>query len=385
MRGCAALSSPSVFASLAILSLIACGKAEIIKKPPAVRTLVVGKSEVTRQSRYSANILPAVRVDLAFKLGGYVEWIAEVKTPDGKTRLLEEGDEVTQGQVLVRVRAGEVTEKLGEVQAAGSGAAAQADISRQEFERARGLFEKGAISKSQFDAARAGYQASQAQVAAAAAGSKQVRSAIADTSLRSPINGVVLKRLVEVGSLVGPGVPGFIVADISSVRASFGLPDSLVSTLKLGSPISVSVEAMPGVTFPGVVHRVGAAADLATRVFEVETRIPNSSGVLRTGMVATVRLGDDGGTKSEVLVPLSAIVRSVTQPGGFAVFLVKEDSGTPRVALTTVELGEIHGNVVPAVSGLNVGDTLVVMGAGLLSDGEVVRVIPGEGSNAAQK
>ena len=102
-------------------------------------------------------------------------------------------------------------------------------------------------------------------------------------------------------------------------------------------------------------------------------------------MVATVRLGDDGGTKSEVLVPLSAIVRSVTQPGGFAVFLVKEDSGTPRVALTTVELGEIHGNVVPAVSGLNVGDTLVVMGAGLLSDGEVVRVIPGEGSNAAQK
>jgi RND family efflux transporter MFP subunit len=384
MRGYAALSSRSICASLAFLSLLGCGKAEILEKPPAVRTIVLGKSAVTRQSRYSANILPAVRVDLAFKLGGYVDWIAEVRTPDGKTRLLEEGDQVTQGQVLVRVRAGEVTEKLGEVQAAGSGAAAQADISRQEFERARGLFEKGAISKSQFDAARAGYQASQAQVAAASAGSKQVRSAIADTSLRSPINGVVLKRLVEVGSLVGPGVPGFIVADISTVRASFGLPDTLVSTLKLGSPISVSVEAMPGVTFPGVVHRVGAAADLATRVFEVETRIPNASGVLRTGMVATVRLGDEAGSRSELLVPLSAIVRSVTKPGGFAVFLVKDDGGTSRVALTPVELGEIHGNVVPAVSGVNVGDKLVVMGAGLLSDGEEVRVIPGEGNHAAQ-
>jgi multidrug efflux system membrane fusion protein len=368
---------------LAVVS--ACGSAPITKKAPAVRTITLGKSEITRQSRYSANILPAVRVDLAFKLGGYVEYIAEVKTADGKTRLIEEGDQVTQGQVLVRVRAGEITERLGEAQAAGSGAAAQADISRQEFERARSLFEKGAISKSQFDAARAGYQASQAQVAAAAAGSKQVRSAIADTSLRSPINGVILKRMVEVGSLVGPGVPGFIVADISSVKASFGLPDAMVASLKVGSPIAVSVEAMPGVTFPGVVNRVGTAADIATRVFEVETSIPNPNGVLRTGMVASVRVGDEVTGRTELLVPLSAIVRSATKQGGFAVFLVQDAGGLPKVVLTDIELGDIHGNAVPALSGLKEGDVVVVMGAGLLSDGEAVRIIPSEGAVHAAK
>ncbi|MFO0724742.1 MAG: efflux RND transporter periplasmic adaptor subunit [Myxococcota bacterium] len=383
MTGSAARCSLSIILSLSV-PFLGCGQKTSAKLPPAVRVITLGKSEVTRQSRYSANILPATRVDLAFKIGGYVEFIAEVKTPDGKTRLLEEGDPVTQGMVLVRVRAGEVTEKLGEARAAGSGAAAQADIARQEFERARSLFEKGAISKSQFDGARAQYRASQANVEAAAAGAKQVRSAVSDTTLKSPIDGVVLKRMIEVGSLVGPGVPGFIVADTSSVRASFGLPDTLLGTLQLGSPIQVSVEALPGVTFSGVVSRVAPAADMATRVFEVETSIPNPRGVLKTGMVASVRLGD-GGSKSELLVPLSALVRSTNKPEGFAVFLAGERSGKQYVTLTDVELGEIHGNAVPAISGLKPDDTVVVMGAGLLSDGEEVRIIPGEGElHAAQ-
>ncbi|MBK6688692.1 MAG: efflux RND transporter periplasmic adaptor subunit [Deltaproteobacteria bacterium] len=354
------------------------------RKATAVRVMEAVETVVQRQARYSANILPATRVDLMFKIGGYVENLAETKGPDGKMRLLNEGDRVEKGQLLARVKAGEVTEKLGEVRAMGSGAAAQQEMAKQEFERARTLFERGAISKSQFDAARAGYRAATAQSAAASAGAAQVRSAIADMTLRSPIDGVILKRLVEVGTLVGPGVPGFIVADTTSVKASFGVPDTQLGALKLGSPISVTIEALPGQQFSGSVSRVAPSADLATRVFEVETSIPNPSGVLKTGMVATVRLGDLNEAKPEVLLPLSAIVRSPRDANAFAVFVVKTEGAIERVSLRDVQLGEIYANFVPATQGIAPKERVVVMGTGLLSDGQEVRIIPEEdGARAA--
>lgn len=387
MRACAgcSMSSPSHKLVLIAFALAqACGDGAVAaRKPTAVRTMTIAETELARQSRYTANILPVVRVDMAFKIGGYIEWIEQVKGSDGKLRSIGEGDLVEKGQLLARVRAGEVTEKLGEVQAMGSGAAAQAEAANEQFERARTLFEKGSIPKSQFDAARAAYKATRAQVAAANAGAKQVRSVVSETTLRSPINGIILKRTIEVGSLVGPGVPGFIVADVSIVKASFGVPDTLLGSLKLGSPISVSAEALPGETFSGVVSRIAPAADLATRVFEVETTIPNTEGSLKTGMVATVHLGEEGEAKKELLVPLSAIVRSPGKKAGFAIFIVNQQDGKHYAFLREVVLGEINSNYVPAISGLHSGESVVVMGAGLLSDGEEVRIIPSESAGYA--
>lgn len=368
----------AALAAIALLLAPACSRPLPQRKATAVRVMEAVETTVQRQARYSANILPATRVDLMFKIGGYVESLAETRGADGKMRLVTEGDRVEKGQVLARVKAGEVTEKLGEVRAMGSGAAAQQEMAKQEFERARTLFERGAISKSQFDAARAGYRAATAQAAAASAGAAQVRSAIADMTLRSAIDGVVLKRLVEVGTLVGPGVPGFIVADTSSVKASFGVPDTQLGALKLGSPISVTIEALPGQQFSGSVSRVAPSADLATRVFEVETTIPNPSGVLKTGMVATVRLGESDQMKPEVLLPLSAIVRSPRDPNGFAVFVVKSEGPVERVSLRDVQLGEIYANFVPATQGIAPKERVVIMGTGLLSDGQEVRIIPEE-------
>lgn len=370
-----------------IVGSAACGTSQLPEaRPTPVRVMTARATRLGREARYSANILPATRVDLAFKVGGYVEWIAEMKDANGQPRPIAEGDRVEKNQVLVRVRAGEVTEKLGEVRALASGATAQADAAKQEFERARALFERGAISKSQFDIARAQYRGATAQVEAASAGSKQVRSVISDTTLRAPFDGILLKRLVEVGSLVGPGVPGFIVADTAQVKASFGVPDTMLGALKLGNPISVSIEALPGQTFSGAISRVAPSADPTTRVFEIETTIPNPSGLLKTGMVATVRLGDESPDASEVLLPLSAIVRSPTKREGFAAFVADKVQDRYSAELRELELGEIYGNEVPAKSGLKEGELVVIMGTGLLSPGEPIQIIPDENTiHAAQE
>lgn len=369
--------------SLAVVALAllptGCGDQKGKSAPTAVRVMEVRASKVARQARYSANILPATRVDLLFKVGGYVEFIM---TKEG--RLLSEGDRVEKGDLLARVKAGEVTEKLGEVRALASGAAAQADAAKQEFERARTLFERGVISKSQFDGARMQYRAATAQVEAASAGGKQVRSVIGDTTLRAPISGVVLKRLIEVGSLVGPGVPGFVIADTTQVKASFGVPDTMLEALKLGSPISVTIEALPGRALSGAISRIAPSADPTTRVFEIETTIPNPDDTLKTGMVASVSLGEDDAPSEEVLLPLQAVVRSPVRADGFATYVVDKEGPEPTAALREVELGEIYQNYVPARAGLKPGELVVVMGAGLLSPGDRVAIIPDESGTHAQ-
>ena len=100
-------------------------------------------------------------------------------------------------------------------------------------------------------------------------------------------SGWVLSRSVEVGSLVGPSSPGFVLADLHLVKAVFGVPDIAISGVKLGAVQLLSSEAAH-VDFQGRITAISPAADPKSRVFSVEVTIPNPHLVLRAGMVATL-------------------------------------------------------------------------------------------------
>jgi multidrug efflux pump subunit AcrA (membrane-fusion protein) len=112
-------------------------------------------------------------------------------------------------------------------------------------------------------------------------------------------------------------------------------------------------------------------------VFEIDVTIPNTDGRLKPGSVAALSLegGGDAATATAPLIQLSAIVRSPGHPAQFAVFVVDTTGGHAVVHARDVELGEYLGRVIPVKHGLTGGETVVVQGAGLLSDGEPVEVI----------
>jgi multidrug efflux system membrane fusion protein len=359
------------------LALGGCNRAPAAKSKVAVKVRAIEATQANEAARYSANILPDVRVDLAFKVGGYIEFIDSVKGIDGRKRALQEGDHVREGQVLARVKANEVAQKRSEVSAQLAEAQAGLEVAKNEWERVRNLYEKQGVSKSQFDGARAQYNAAEARVAQARAGLGQVSSVAADTSIRSPIDGMIMKRLIEVGSLVGPGTPGFVIADNRNVKAVFGVPDTVVTTLKLGTSIGLTIEALGSKDFHGKLTRVAPAADISTRVFEVEVTIPNPDDTLKPGMVASMRISaDTAPTTPQVLLPISAIVRSATNKKGYAVYVVESAGDNSIAKVHDVQLGEFLGNSVPALSGLAAGQQVVVQGASLITDGEAVRIIP---------
>ena len=100
----------------------------------------------------------------------------------------------------------------------------------------------------------------------------------------------VLKRNVDVGTLVGPATNGFTLADTRTVKAVFGVPDTAMANVKLGSPQTVTTEALPG-TFSGHITSISAAADPKSRVYSVEVRIDNPQQSLKAGMIASITLG----------------------------------------------------------------------------------------------
>src|SRR5262249_28844229 len=155
----------------------------------------------------------------------------------------------------------------------------------------------------------------QARVVAAQADIELALSALRDCELVSPANGILLERRIEIGSLVGTGTVAFMFGDVSSVKAHFGIPDSVIQSVKIGDRLAVIVESLAGARFLGRVTAISPTADPQSRVFNVEVTIPNQDGRLRAGMIGTVVIkGGDGDVASReaptLTLPLSAVVRS---------------------------------------------------------------------------
>lgn len=343
-------------------SLVGCGDKDPPPNPPLpVTTVQVGNSDGgANETRYSGSINADASVDVAFKVSGVVDAVTRVRGADGRWRNLQDGDAVQQGALLARLRVTEFKDQVSDAQA--TLRQAQAD-----YERASQLYENRSVSKADYDAAYAKYTASQAR-------QSQVELSLRDAFLRSPIDGVILKRTVEVGSLAGPSAPAFTIADTRRVKVVFGVPDVIVKDLRLGGPLTIQAEAIPGKTLEGRITRISPSADPSSRVFDVEAALPNPDGRMKVGMLATLRLGHRG--KAEALfIPLAAVVRPAGDSTGYAVYVVGETS-PPTAHLRRVTLGDVTGNLIAVQKGVRSGDRVILRGATIVADGQTVRVMP---------
>jgi RND family efflux transporter MFP subunit len=341
---------------------------------------VAAASDVTF-ARYSGSLEPLARVDLAFRVGGYVERLGQVRGDDGQLRAIHEGDFVERGAVLARVRSDDYAQKVATARAGLGQAQSEARLAEAELSRSERLYESNTISKAELDTKRARAESARANVDAAAARAGEAGVALDDTVLKAPLDGVILARDLEVGTLISPGHTVLTVADVSRVKARFAVPEAVVEKLGVGSPVSIHVGAeresrAPQRALDARVTRVAPAADSKGRVFSIEAELPNPDGALRPGSVISVRLPEITPASAAASVPLSAIVRAPADPRGFAVFVLEGDEPRGVAHLAVVKLGEVLGNAVTVESGLDLGQRVVTVGSTLIRDGSEAVVIP---------
>jgi len=367
-------------ASLAIIAAVAgleagCAKAASDTPIVPVRSAQVTNIDTGSTNIYSANIQPYQQVDLAFQSNGYIVSIKQVRDANGHIRNIDQGDAVTQGAVLAVVQKDQYQQKLDQAKASLAKAQAEHERAKLSLDRITVLYKAGAATQPDFDDTRAQEQSTQAAVDNANAQIAEAQLALSYCDLKAPFDSWVLKRNVDLGTLVGPATNGFSLGDTRTVKAVFGVPDTAIGRIKLGSPQTVTTEALPN-PFSGHVTAISAAADPKSRVYSVEVRIDNPKNLLKSGMIASIKIGTPSPAGGVMVVPISAVVRSPANLNGFAVFVTEGTGDMVKVQTRDITLGNTYGNMIAVESGLQLGERVITSGTNMIKNGDQVRIIP---------
>ncbi|MCC6318456.1 MAG: efflux RND transporter periplasmic adaptor subunit [Gemmatimonadaceae bacterium] len=264
--------------------------------------------------------------------------------------IVKEGQSVTQGQELVRLDSKEIDAKRAQVQGAIAAAEAAHTEARQQAERIRRLFADSAAPRVQLEAAEAGLERARAALQAARAGEAELLAVSAYAVVRAPFDGIVTRRFVDAGALAAPGTPLVVVQDQRSLRVSVTASPSSVRSLARGSVVEVLVE---GTVARGTIEGIVPAA--VAGLLTINAVVPNPRGHLVAGGAATMRLPQ--GPRTVHLVPSA----SVRREGDLAGVNVVDGA---RAMTRWVRVGATYGDRVEVLSGLRVGETIVVPALG---------------------
>ena len=264
------------------------------------------------------SVEPLVKVDVKSALSGKVVEL-----------LVREGDAVRRGQILARVEP-DVNQARDLAQVKNS--VSEADIALSEaratHERNRGLLGQGLLSdqaglesETRYRQAKANYDAAMEKYRIVEESGVPIALASAGTAQRlnvtSPMDGVVIRRPVELGDTVMSGVSSFnagtvlmTVADVDTMIIKAGINEVDIGKVRLGQPVKLSLDAYPEVKFSGKIQRIAPAARLEekVKVFDVEIAIDRQGAELRTGMTANIDIV--GEKRAKVLtVPIEALFK----------------------------------------------------------------------------
>jgi membrane fusion protein (multidrug efflux system) len=280
-----------------------------------------------------------------------------------------EGEFVRKGQLLASIDAVDYRLGLSAAEAQLGAAKVAFERAEDEYRRMSFLYESKSLAPNDFQKFKAVRDAAKEQLDQAAANRDVSRKRLSDATLSAPIDGFVARRAIEPGEMAAAGNPVFSIVRLDPVEADVGVPETDIGLVRVGQKASVTIPALPGRSFEGMVRIVNVAADPATRTYMARIRIRNPAHLLRIGMVAEARIRGDRKVAMMTL-PGDAIVRD--PQGATIVFIYFPDKG--RVYAKRVETGTVRDRDVEIKSGLSGDESVVVAGQDRLRDGIPVTV-----------
>jgi RND family efflux transporter MFP subunit len=264
--------------------------------------------------------------------------------------LVSAGDEVRQGDVLIRLEDAELLARMEEARRAVDAAAASARQRAADLQRARKLLGTGVMSRSEFDQIEAAASVTAAELQRSREIFERVRINQTYSTITAPVSGKVIDRLAEPGDTATPGTPLLSLYDPAALRIEVPVRESLLSRLHPGATLEVRI----GRTEPvmGIVDEIVPYAEAGSRTFLVKIGLPRREGTY-AGMFGRVFL--PAGERSRLLVARSAIERI----GQLTFATVVGDDGNVQRRLVTVGR-ESEGERVEVLSGLAAGETVLL-------------------------
>ena len=264
--------------------------------------------------------------------------------------LVEEGDRVSQGQVMAELDGERLRLEM-------LSAKANLDQVRSEYERYTDLAARGLVSEAMFESMKYDLEALEATY-------KLARLNYDYSKIRAPIDGVVSSREIKLGQTINVSDVMFRITDTSELLAYVQIPQAELGKFSAGQIATLTVDAMPDATFAATIARISPTIDMRNGTFRATAFIDNSSGELAPGMFARFSIAYDRHADA-LVIPRAALVEEDDQ---ISVYVVADGSVSRR----TIEVGIESGNLVEVVGGLAGDEEIVVTGQSSLRDGSKV-------------
>ncbi len=348
---------PVVVALTAVLA--GCSRQAPAPEPVrAVRTMTVSADSAGGSHDYAAEVRARTESRLGFRVGGKMA-----------ARQAEVGQRVRAGQVLAQLDPQDL--RLAQTAAGAALQAAQVnlDLAEADFQRYQGLRAQGFISAAELDRRASTLKAAKAQLVQAQAQAGVQGNQAAYSALTATAAGVITAVEAEPGAVLAAGTPVVRLAHDGPRDVVFAVPEDVVARMRplLGQQGALKVRLWgTQATLPATLREVAAAADPATRTFQVKADLGRAE--VQLGQTANVVIDlprQEGVTR----LPLTAVMQ---QQGQTAVWLLDRASMTVRVQ--PVQVAGADGNTVIVASGLQPGQVVVTAGVHVLTPGQKVKL-----------
>lgn len=347
-----------------VMAGAACGRSEADAAEGAPAGVSVGTENVAVVAAESLSSGPAISGTLAAEREATIR--AQVAGAVLQV-MVDQGSHVTKGATLARIDDRTLQDAFLSARSALTTAKNAAERARRDLERYERLAQAGAIAERDLESARLADAAAQSQLADAQARFTLAQKQVEDAQVRAPFTGVVSERSVSEGDIVQPGTALFTVVDPTSMRYEAAVPAAQVAGVKIGAPVSFTVNGYGGGSFQGRVARISPSVDPSTGQVEIMISVPNTARRLVAGLFADGRIASE--RHLALTVPFTAIDLRGVKPS----VLRLKNGQAERVE---VELGvrDEEREQYEVMKGVAAGDTLLVGAAQGITPGTAVRV-----------
>ncbi|MDO4195154.1 MAG: efflux RND transporter periplasmic adaptor subunit [Prevotellaceae bacterium] len=341
--------------AMAALLVVSCGKKKdaeaAVDELPQVKIATVSSQDVAQTEEYTATVESDVKNNIAPNAPLRIEKI-----------LVEVGDNVSKGQCVVRLD----QSNLDQLKLNIANQQSVIDNFEIDFNRIEQLYKVGGVSKAEYDNAKVNLNSQKTQLNVL---KSQLAQLAKNTALYAPISGVVTTRNYDDGDMYS-GQPVLTIEQTNPVKILCNVSENHYKELKKGQAVDITLDAYEGEVFTGKVTIVYPSVDVATHTFPVEITINNPAQKVRPGMFARATISF--GSKNHVLIPDEALVKQI---GAGDRYVYVYDPKAQTVSYNKIELGKHINDTYEIISGVNVGDQVVIAGQSRLANGKKVKVV----------
>lgn len=330
-----------------LLTIVACKpkeEAPLQVEPVSVTTEIASSSTDYLNKTYVGTIEEHSSTPVSFTGIGQVTRVC-----------VQEGQRVKKGQVIAEMDAAQAKNMLATAEA-------QMAQANDALDRMKKLHDSGSLPDIKWVEV-------QSQVAQAKSQLDMAKKNVEDCRIYAPVSGIISSKIVEDGMTAVTSQPIVNILDISSVKVRVAIPEKEIAAIKADTRTIVSIEAIGRSMEGGHVEKC-ITADATTHTYDIKITLPNGSGELLPGMIASVKI--QGSSAKDVVSAITLPVRCVQQSSDGSHFVWIEKGG--KAHRQTVAIGETYGNRIVITSGLNGGERIITEGYQKVGEGSAVKV-----------